>query len=160
MFRIFCYQLSLPKAEQLLAEAGIKMAEAKQSVVQAKEVILECPINEWSGKSVASSSSVIKAERPIEFDPTLASTPQNSPKGIDLTHSLFDDAFRDELSISLTEVQGSSLLSQGKGDTDDESSYGEFKVNKDGTPLPVKTPRPKRHCTELTTSYAEDDLAK
>ena len=108
-------------------------------------------------------------EQPITFDPVLASTPQNSPpakKDIDLACSMFDEAFKDDLSISLTDIQGSAILliSQDGPTTSlqeiaEESSHDKF-ITKDLASLPVRTPRPKRHCTELTTSYAEDDLAR
>ena len=161
-------QSSLPKAEQFLQEADVKMTEAKESIVQAKELALECSVRDSSVKSVLSGNSCAeKMEQPITFDPILASTPQNSPPAksdINLACSMFDDAFKDELSISLTEVQGLvSSLSQDKCDASlqeiAEGSSHEV-TSKDLTSLPVRTPRPRRHCTELTTSYAEDDLAR
>ena len=151
------------------------MIEAKESIVQAKELTLECSVRDSSVKSVlnvtSDSSCVVKVDQPITFDPIQASTPQNSPpakRDIDLACSMFDDAFKDELSISLTEVQGSEFLSLSQDQCDaslqdivEGSSHDKFKVTtKDLASLPVRTPRPKRHCTELATSYAEDDLAR
>lgn len=146
------------------------MTKAKQSIVQAKEVALEHSVRDSSVKSILSRSScAIKIEQPITFNPILASTPQNSPPAksdVNLACNMFDDAFKDELSISLTEVQPSSSLSQDKCDASlqeimEESSHDKFQISlKDLPSLPVRTPRPKRHCAELTTSYAEDDLAR
>jgi len=173
------YQLSIPKAEQSLYEADVKMAEAKESIVHAKEMLLEGFISgENSGKSVSNvasgSTSPADTRQPLTFDPVLASTPQNSPppikKEVDLACSLFDNAFKDELSISLTEIQGteSSSSSQDKYNSFDtslheiteETSQCKHKATDDDSAIPVRTPRPKRHCTELTTSYAEDDLLR
>ena len=97
------YQLSIPKAEQSLYEADVKMAEAKESIVHAKEMLLEGFISgENSGKSVSNvasgSTSPADTRQPLTFDPVLASTPQNSPppikKEVDLACSLFDNAFK------------------------------------------------------------------
>ena len=146
------------------------MTKAKQSIVQAKEVALECSVTDSSVRNITSGSScAIKIEQPIIFNPILASTPQNSPpakSNVNLACSMFDDAFNDELSISLTEVQASSCLSQDRCDASlqeitEGSFHDKFQVSsKDLASLPVRTPRPKRHCAELTTSYAEDDLAR
>ena len=146
------------------------MTEAKQSIVRAKEVALECSVRDNNIIDITSGSTcAMKIEQPITFNPILASTPQNSPpanSNVNLACSMFDDAFKDELSISLTEVQASSSSSQDKCDASlqeimEGSSHDNFQVSsKDLASLPVRTPRPKRHCAELTTSYAEDDLAR
>lgn len=143
--------------------------------MQAKGLALECSVKETNGKSISDvtnrGSAAVMIEQPIKFDPVLASTPQNSPpskKGIDLAYSMFDDAFKNELSISLTEVQNSDLspLLEDKysnislHEITEELSHDRVIVCKDVSSVPARTPRPKRHCTELTTSYAEDDLAR
>ena len=156
-----------------MQEADVKIAGAKESVVQAKQLTLECCVGESSGKSIfnvasGSSSGAMRIEQPMEFDPILASTPQNSPptqKGIDVACSMFDDAFKDELSISLTESLETLASSQDQHDDSlceisAEESTEDHKVDKDVISLPVRSPRPKRHCTELRASYAEGDLAR
>ena len=128
---------------------------------------MEHSIRETSKKSIFtilsdSSSGITAVEQLTNFDPILASTPVNSPparKDVDVACSMFDDAFKDDLSISLTEGFGSP--SQDKFDVGKEGeSFDENTGTKDVTSLPVRTPRPKRHCTELATSYAEGDLAR
>lgn len=131
---------------------------------------MEHSIREASRKSVFTissdgSSGTTAVEQLSNFDPVLTSTPLNSPpaasyrKDVDVACSMFDDAFKDELSISFTEGFGSP--SQDKCDVGIEGeSFDEHRTTKSVTSLPVRAPRPKRHCTELATSYAEGDLAR
>ena len=145
------------------------MHEAHVKMVEAKELVLECSVREGSGgksgfnvtgiDSGAAMSGIAQKIELDDFDPVLASTPQNSSstakKDVDVACSMFDDAFKDELSISLTEVQSSGSLL-----LPDIALLSDDKLTTKITSLPLKTPRPKRYCTELTTSYAEDDLAR
>ena len=150
-----------------MQEADAKISEAKKSIVQAKETAMEHSITEISRGSIFNISSdsfgaTIVVEQLSKFEPVLASTPRNSPpagKDVDIACSMFDDAFKDELSISSTETLGSPL--PDKFDTGiEEKLPDENRVTKDVTSLPTKTVRPKRLCRELATSYAEGDLAR
>ncbi|XP_065897472.1 uncharacterized protein [Dysidea avara] len=178
-------QVHLPKAELLLHDADDKIAAAKQSVTAAKEMLLEYSMKESSSDrgttiSAATMSEELNVEQCLPFNPVMASTPQHSPissptrvkEDVNIHDNVVGGSFdmvniTDQLQHSpdLSEVDMLSVLSPLQ-DVPSISPIIEaekgpsFKASKTIKPMIGRTPRPKRHCTELATSYAEDDLMR
>ena len=177
------WKVHLPKAELLLHDADGKIAAAKQSVTVAKELLLEYSMKESSSDrgttdQCISVSEELNMEHSLPFNPVMASTPQHSPPrvkddvnihdGADSVGESFDiAAVTDQLQYQeLSDIDIPSFLSPLQDvstaspiiEVEEEPS---FKMSKSIKSMIIsRTPRPKRHCTELTTSYAEDDLMR
>jgi len=178
------WKVHLPKAELLLHDADGKIAAAKQSVTVAKELLSEFSMKESSNdrgttdQCISSVSEELNMERSLPFNPVMASTPQHSPPrvkddvnihgGADSVGESFDvAAVTDQFQYQeLSDNDTPSFLSPLQDvptaspiiEIEEEPS---FKMSKSIKSMIIsRTPRPKRHCTELATSYAEDDLMR
>jgi len=182
-------KVHLPKTELLLHDADNKIAAAKQSVTVAKKLLLEYSVKESSSDkansdkgsdvqctSTATINEELNMEHSLLFNPVMASTPQHSPQrvqedvddGVDIVGKSFDVAtVTDQLRCQdLSDVDTPSFFSplQDLPTTSSIVKIEEepsFKISNSIKSIMIgRTPRPKRHCTELATSYSEDDLMR
>ena len=128
----------------------------------------------------AAVSEDLNTEQSLLFNPVMVSTPQHSPTRLRDDVNIHNNG--DNVLTESFDIAGVSEQSQCPPDDDDDemlsflsplqdisstspinevmekSSLAAFKAIKSA--VSDRTPRPKRHCTELTTSYAEGDLMR